>query len=472
MLRTLALALGALSPAAAAQTHDAPLTDVAMECPVPVKHAGTYHLATHTWTRSRGTVASFGISDNIYSNTAYSGYFYQRIGPLGASGPGTILTDAGAIPGTSHPQAFPLGGATVDIHNVVEIQIAYCDMEPLAAASGWTLDFYESHRPCNFGPSPVATQTIVLSGLPSNGCWTVDIDLSAATGNGMEFPFQADGGAANPGFDGDLALDSFGVSWVYTGTGTDHAGPLICGAPALTDVGWVAGPPDTGSNTYYGDIGGCPGTGSGFGNEDSYYVDEMPVGCPFLVCEGCYWFGGYVNQGATCGTRSNPPMGGFWLEMSTESVQNPIVSTQACVGAPSATGSPAVCEVQGSRAASDNRALLVATGVPAHQFGLFATGRAQLPAMALVSGNGWVCIDAGSMGGLGRFQMAGQVKNSGANGRFSLDTSASEWSLTSIPTSNGAYAAMSGITSYFQAWFREPTGAGFNFSGSCSVTWQ
>ncbi len=148
------------------------------------------------------------------------------------------------------------------------------------------------------------------------------------------------------------------------------------------------------------------------------------------------------------------------------------ISVPGCVGAITATGSPAICEVYGDIVAANGDAELRASDMPANQFGIFATGLATIAPMTVNSGNGWICINPGAQGGLGRFQGATQIKNTGAGGTFSLDSGAAEWDMTMIPTSTGTYAAMTGTTSNFQAWFREPVGAGWNFTGSCAVTWQ
>ncbi len=67
----------------------------------------------------------------------------------------------------------------------------------------------------------------------------------------------------------------------------------------------------------------------------------------------------------------------------------------------------------------------------------------------------------------------GQIKDSGASGTISLDTTAGEWSLASIPTSTGTYAALLGTESYFQLWFRDPSAATIsNFSDAYAVRWE
>ena len=464
-----AFAAATLPSVSTAQTQ--PASTPPAKIPAPVKYAGTYHVSTATWTRSAGSVASFGLIDNIYSNTASTGYYDPAMGPTGGGAFGATIDD-GAIPGTTNPTVFTFGGAVTDIYNVTEIQVGYCDFEAAAAMSGWTLDFYEDYAPCTL-PSTTPVGTVVLSGFPTNGCWVADIDLTASSGTGETFSIQADGGAAAPGFDGDPALDSFGIRWQYTGAGTANAGPLIAGDPASTEIGWISGIPNTGSNTYFGDVGGCPGSGTGFGNDDFFWREDTYGTGGLYPPSACYFFGGYINSGNGCGGGMPLPMGGFWMEMSGQTtVIVDCICTPGCVGAVTSTGAPALCEVYGNLDASANDAELRATGVPANQFGLFATGLAQVSPMTVNSGNGWICIDPGAMGGLGRFQGANQIKNSGPTGTFSLDTTAGEWSLASVPTSTGTYAVIAGTTNHFQAWFRDPVGAGWNFSSSTIVTWQ
>ncbi len=470
MLRLLLVSSTAFVLVATAAAQTTPHLDKAARIIGPVKNAGTYHVVTGTWTRAHSVVASFGLSDNIYSNTAQTGYYYPTIGPNGAAALGQLI-DEGAVPGTTNPTVFANGGAVTDLNQVTEIQLAYCDFDPTAGVSGWTLSFYEDYAPCTFNnPTPVGTVTV--TGFPSNGCWIANLDLTAATGTGEEFMLQADGGAAAPGFDGIPALDSIGISWEYTGTGTDLAGPFISGDPAVTDSGWLTGNPNTGSNTYYGETGGCPGTGSGYGNNDSYWIEDAFMVGGLAQGSTCYWFGGYTNIGNPCGGSVRIPYGAFWMEMSTSLSVSSTVSSPGCVGAVTATGSPAVCEVIGDIVPANNNAEIRASGVPLNQFGIFATGLATIPPSTIFSGNGWICINPVALGGLGRFQGAAQIKNSGLGGTFSLDTTLGEWDLTSMPTSTGSYAVMAGITSNFQAWFREPVATGHNFSGSCSVTWQ
>ncbi len=469
-LALIGIASATAVPVVSAQGTVAPVdSGSAARVPGPVKDGGTYHLASGTWTRARNSVAAFGINDNIYSNTSPSGYYHTDISPIGPA-PGGQVIDAAVIPGTTNPATFTMGGAVRDDNTVTEVQIGYCDFEPMAASAGWTLDFYETYAPCTYPPPP-AQQTITVTGLPSGGCWFVNLDL---VGSGQTFDIQADGGALAPGYDGSLALDSFGLGFQYagTGSGTFNAGFLITGDPANTDTGWLTGSPISGSNTYFGEAGGCPGTGSGFENGDSFWIEDLPGTGTLGVGSNCYWFLGYNNTGTPCGGVLAGLYSGFWFELSAEGSTNPAISTPVCVGAVNATGAPGTFEVFGDAVAANNNAVLTAGNLPINEFGIFITGLDTIAPNTVFSGNGYVCINPTTQGGLGRFAAANQIKNSGAGGVITLDTNAGEWNLGSIPTSTGVYAAMMGVTSNFQAWHREQVGAGFNFTSAAAVTWQ
>lgn len=464
MLRSSLYAASAFALMAGASAQSNPLADSAVQITGPVKYAGTYNVQTQTWTRGQSVVSNFGQSDNIYSNTAASGYYYPTIGPLGGAAGGELIDDA-AIPSSSNPGSFA-GGPLRDMSTVNEVQIGYCDFDVGFQVAGWELNFYNTYDPCSGVPDPTQLAgTAAVTGAPSNGCWIVDI-------TGLNFDLQHDGDGF---FDGIQTLDNFGIEFSYTGTGVDNAGPIITGDPQNTDTGFVVGGlPVSGSNTYYGEVGGCPGFGSGYENNDFYYVEDSQGVGGLSAGSGCYFFGGYNNAGSPCGGPLAAPFGAFQVEVSgTGSNPGPtIISQPGCVGNNNDTGVPGEVEVEGSAVGANNDALLRAFNLPLNQFGIFASGRADLPPGQINSGNGTLCINPGAAGGLGRFAAANQIKNTGATGVMTLDTNTGEWDLSMIPTSVGTYAAAAGVTSYFQGWHRETQGAGFNFTGSCSVMWQ
>ncbi len=283
------VSLGALPESFAQGLVSPHASGSAARVPGPVKDGGTYHVASGLWTRRANSVASFGINDNVYSNTSPSGYYHTDISPIGPA-PGGQVLDSGIIPGTTNPATFAMGGPVRDDNLITEVQIGYCDFEPVAASAGWTLNFYGSYAPCTYPPPP-AQQTITVTGLPSGGCWVVDLDL---VGSGQTFDLQADGGLLAPGYDGSLALDSFGIGFQYAGSGSGafDAGILIAGDPANTDTAWLSGPPNSGSNTYFGEAGGCPGSGSGYQNTDSFWVEDLLGTGTLGVGSNCYFFQG------------------------------------------------------------------------------------------------------------------------------------------------------------------------------------
>ncbi len=154
-------------------------------------------------------------------------------------------------------------------------------------------------------------------------------------------------------------------------------------------------------------------------------------------------------------------------------LQGSPISVPGCTGAVTTTGAPAICEVYGNPVASANDAQLVASGLPPNQFGIFMTSLVGAPPMVVNSGNGWLCINPAGSNGIGRFFYPNQIQSSGPLGQLTLDTTAGQWDLSALPTATGGpYAAMPGMTSHFAAWFREPVGAGWNFSGTALMTWQ
>lgn len=453
------LSLGFVAPGLAQTRH----TIVPETMPGPARFAGTYHAATGMWTRSALTSA-FGLTEVLYSNTTGNGYFSALVGPTGPAAGGTIV-EAAQIPSTSSPVPFVLGGSGRDSSLVDVVQIGYCDLDPMPGVSGWRIDFYNAYNPCTFPPAPAqlaGTATVV--GAPSNGCWFFNVDVT-------DFVLLHDGDGTN---DGDPSLDSFGIEWRYTGAGSAAAGLLVAGDPARTDASWVPGtPPSAGSNTYYGAPSLCLAGGSGYLHGDFLWVEDSAGTGGLSAGSNCYFFGGYDNGGSQCTDTPMTPYAAFHIEIAgLQDEIPPCICNPGCIGYPNATGVPGEIEVTGDPIAANNDVVLRSFSLPPFQFGIFATGLQPIAPGLINSGNGTVCIDPGAQGGLGRFAGANQIKNTGATGEMALDTNAGDWDLSMIPTSSGTYAAVAGITSHFQAWHREPVGAGFNFSNSTAVVWQ
>lgn len=445
------------APAAAQATHSLPVDQVS-KVDMPVRDAGTYHLATGTWTRRASGEQRRGSSNRIYSNTAFGSTFLISAGPTGNAA-GGVAIDAAELPAAANPGPFSIGG-TVDFYRVSSVTLAYCDLEPTAAASGFRLAFYDDYEPCT-GTTRSVNASIELSGLPSNGCWFLNIDLSG----GAEFCVDSVGGETDP------AQNTLGILWEYTGTGNGAAGPILGGDPAFTDPGWSTTGLFTGSDTYYGGPSACGG-GTGYENADSIYLEQGPGGA-LPNGSGCYQIqGGYV-PGGSCANSPTNPWAGFLLGMEGEpcNLTTNVISDPACVGAVNSTGVSGKIEVLGSTSVGVNECTLRGYDLPPNQWGLFAAGLGQVAPQVVLAGNGWLCIDPNSAGGIGRFDGPAQIKNMGAAGEITLSSAAGEWDMTMIPSSVGTYSAATGVTTYFQVWHRETVGLGFNFSDACGVSW-
>ena len=446
----LALAVGGASAQSTSATGPKEITPE--RAPSATKHGGTYHLTTGTWTRGGGKQAASIGPHIIYSNTAPSGYF-STAGVSGGFAPGSRNFDEGALPGpfNAGPFASP---PLVDEYNVNCVTIGYCDLGA-PGTSGFELSFFGQYTPCTVNATPDAT--IMAMGLPAGGgCWTIDLDLSG----GAEFCMPADGEGV---FDDDLALDSFGWSFEYAGAAGNVAGFLLAGNPDATDPGFTSTGALTASNTYFGSTL-CPGLGTGYQTQDFWWLQD-PTG----ASSNCLFFGGYANGGTGCGGPVKP-LSSFHLELSSDLnlCESPSSCKlfSLCFSNPNSLGVRSSLCIEGSSFAADDDATLVAQ-VPPDVFGFFITS----PTL------GFVANPAGSAGNLclggqiGRFVAPGQIKNSGASGEIALSTSLGEWSLASIPSANGFYAATPGATTNFQLWHRD-LGPTSNFTDSITVTWQ
>lgn len=460
LLPSLAL-LAVLAPSAypqeSAGSADNPLPATAERVPGASRHAGIYHVASGTWTRT-GPAAHFG-PDVVYSNTAWSGYF-SSAGTAGSFASGSTNIDEGLIPTPANP-SYPQ--ADRDRYSINGMTIGYCDLN-VAGSSGWDISFYESYVPCTVPVAP--THSFTVTGLPAAGCWTLTLDLSG----GAEFCLTGDGG---DGYQGGADDDMFGWGFAYAGSsGVAQAGFYLAGDPASTEAAWTSGtPPVDGTGTYYGPVSPCP-AGSGASETTGNHTRDLwlilaPQAQSYNT--GCRFFGGYRNVNG-CGGPQRRPYASWYMELSADigACDDLIPTVTYCSSNPTSTGTNATIEMYGSPSASANNVRMVAHLPPAAA-GYFLTSLSQ----------GFISLPAGSVGNLcvtqniGRFVAPGQVKFSGSTGLIQLSTTLGEWSLDSIPESNGTYAASAGVTSNFQLWFRDlfqgmPTS---NFSDAIAVTW-
>ncbi|MEM8710760.1 MAG: hypothetical protein AAGG01_07385 [Planctomycetota bacterium] len=347
--------LAPLAAFAFAIATSAPAVSQATSLPFPpeqipgsIRSAGVYHLATGTWTRTGSSDAAFG-PEVIYSNTAVSGYF-SSAGGAGGFAPGSINYDEGNVPGAANAN----NPGNRDFYSVNCLQIGYCDLGAPGSA-GWELSFYSSYAPCQGSATPDAV--ISTSGLPANGCWTVDIDLTG----GHEFCLAADGG---DGFDDVVNEDTFGWSYRFTGSdGSQPAGFLLAGNPRATDSNYVIGgsPPD-GTNTYFGPPSLCsPTSATGLLTQDLWFLEDLNV----PINSGCYFFSpGYIN-----GTCTGPfmPFVSWFMEIQADaSACSDDLSTTYCFSNPNTTGVNSTMTVTGSLSIAEDDVTLTATLPPTH----------------------------------------------------------------------------------------------------------
>jgi hypothetical protein len=250
----------------------------------PVRDAGTYHIATGTWTRT-GAGANLG-PDVIFSATAPSGYF-------ATNWEGAEAVDEGILPGPGNPLDGPNS-----CYVISGFQFAYCSN---AISIDWSFTFYDSYVPCAAPGQPCTNLagSTALTGMPTAGaCWVVTVDLSG----GNEIDMQAEGGICAPGYQGAASgLDHFGWGAVWNTLTGAPSGPLVSGY----DPTWSG----EGEGTCYNTGLTCPAGATGLGAQDMF-----GIGTPF---SGCFWFGGYENVNG-CGGPARTRGGQFHLELYTD----------------------------------------------------------------------------------------------------------------------------------------------------------
>ncbi|MEE2939220.1 MAG: hypothetical protein VX460_02425 [Planctomycetota bacterium] len=440
MTLLLAAAALALTQSTANQATVLPTSPAALRraSPDQVKHGGTFHVATGTWSpaaqrRSSGLPAG---SEVVFSNTANGqGAWTVGIGSLQL--PGQVTYDEGVIP---TPSNFTPGFGTQPDRGIYEItgfEIKYCDFQTTPMSSSWTYRFYESFNPAgNPANLPItAAATIPLSGLPSNGCWTVIVDLSG----GAEFTMRGDGAPITPDWQDDPVLDSFAYGVEYTGPlGGTAAGMFFGGDPAFTH-----GTMGRGAGTYYmspdEDLSSCGTTGLGALDGFTLVAGGQTRRTPR----------NYDNAVA-CGQGSSP-FGSTYLRMFAAEGPGSAVGSNYCVANPNSTGTIARMTATGSTIASSDKLNLECSGLPINSWGFFLASRTAGFSVRPAGSQGNLCLG----GVVGRIDEITQVKNSGTMGETSLDTMLGEWSLASVPLGGSAAAVLPGERWHFTYWFRD-----------------
>jgi hypothetical protein len=142
---------------------------------------------------------------------------------------------------------------------------------------------------------------------------------------------------------------------------------------------------------------------------------------------------------------------------------SPVGNTIACGGTvPNSTGQPATIDSHGSTTLGGAGFALSVAQLPANKFGYFLLSSATASILPPNS-QGRLCL---APQGLGRFNRAGEVLNSGPIGRFFLDVDTLD-----VPTSPAG--PLPPGTMYFQAWYRDnnPTSTS-NFSEAIGIVFQ
>jgi hypothetical protein len=126
-----------------------------------------------------------------------------------------------------------------------------------------------------------------------------------------------------------------------------------------------------------------------------------------------------------------------------------------CVGAANSAGPGASIGSTGSTSLALNDFTLTATGCPAHKTALFVYGSTSVQ---VPLGNGFRCVG----GTFARLHPAGSTD---ALGNFARATD-----VTQPPMGSGPAQIHAGSTWYFQLYYRDSVGAGFNLSNSLQAT--
>ncbi|MEM6675635.1 MAG: hypothetical protein AAF726_22480 [Planctomycetota bacterium] len=160
-----------------------------------------------------------------------------------------------------------------------------------------------------------------------------------------------------------------------------------------------------------------------------------------LALEGAagIWLGGN-----TTGAFGGPSHSGYQLFAARLGLR---VGASYCGPAvANSTGVPGRIVAAGSRAASDGAMTLVARDLPPQTFGYFLTSRTTGLVPMAGGSQGTLCLG----GAVGRYNRAGEIGATGADGTFPLALD-----LTSTPQPTGTVPILAGQTWNFQAWYRD-----------------
>ena len=460
-LSLIAVSATLLAPLGATQTtnlHAAPI--------VGAKEAGTFHLATGTWTRGNTGAAAW--DDVLFDNTCAMGWY-------GFVVPDRRSVDDGRIPSTSSPvDTGPLFGdiswtGTLDSYQVNFFEIGYCTYNVLPTLE---VSFWTCFTRCQDATTKTPVATFVLpspgsAGSAAMACWTVGIDL---VNSGQEFTLLAD---CDGMWDDSPANDRFGWSWQQvTPLSGGNPGPYIAGDP----YGYLNGGPgssgcDVGANTAFY-TGSSPNSeGTGLGPEDKFEMDRMVPPPPIPL--SCSDYGGYLNGSL---------FASFHMQIRGETVYTvPEPGFQYCPGDGVSPHTPCPCanNNNGAMGGCDwtnytgflEGGVLTATGVEDYanpDVTLVATG---------ISNNFGIFFGANNQTNGGNGSIFGDGLRCAGGGlvRLTSPTSATGNTASHGPVEASDISAGPGVTRRYQYWFRTPggpCGTVFNLTNGYEIAWM
>lgn len=177
------------------------------------------------------------------------------------------------------------------------------------------------------------------------------------------------------------------------------------------------------------------------------------------------WNGWASTTGIASILVTNSAFGGGFVNLDSLEVSvggGGTVGTNYCTANANSTGQTGLLTGTGSASVALNNLTLEASRLPLNTFGLFLTSLTQGTIQNPGGSQGVLCLG----GNIGRYTGPGQIKNSGAMGKFELLLN-----LTQIPSPTGFVSAMVGQTRSFQAWHRDSVGGSVtsNFTNGVAV---
>ncbi len=155
----------------------------------------------------------------------------------------------------------------------------------------------------------------------------------------------------------------------------------------------------------------------------------------------------------------------YYLAHLTTPVASTIGESYCGVAGSGSSGVPAALFATGSEAVADNDITLRAHFIAPLQLGYFLNSMGQ-GQVAIPGAGSPLCVGGGQA--IGRHNRSGEIGLSGMDGMLSL-----QLDLADLPSPSGSTTAQAGQTWHFQAWFREPGGAGnSNLTNAVAITLQ